>query len=897
MSLDKDMFEPLGDAERVAPASDKSRRASAAADDVTPMPVAPPDAPKPDFVHRGLAREPDHIWEYRNAAGETVCFVCRFNTIKDGSPDKEFRPHCWCRWVDERGNERFGWRWKAPPVPRPLYRLPELLARPEAPVIICEGEKAADAAAQRFPDCVATSPMNGARSPHLTDWSPLAGRCSTPWPDHDSTGVDFAEAAARLATAAGAASVSIVAVPQDWPQKWDLADPLPEGVGPEALALLLAEARPWVPPAEDFQTASERLAALPPHEYDRLRQTEARRLGVRQGTLDDAVKRARAAINRRSGARRLEEAEPEVLAAGNAEIERIADGSAETADFAAEAVAAKPDLIVWDSDLPATARALRDLLAATPHLFDRGMPVKLARDALSGALVVRSLTVESVVHEAHRVARPVKLQVTETGIEMIPVTLPDRVARLYLDMKGEWRLRALNGVTTAPILSNDGSVLGRNGYDEGTGLWCDAVETPPMPHMPPMPLAAAALGRLRANFRTFPFADAPRVWDATLGVEVADIERPPGRDESAFLAGLVTAVCRPSLRLAPGLLLKAPQLSGAGTGKGLLVRAICTIAFGQAPRAFTVGHDREELEKRIAAALIEAEPTLFLDNVNNTALRSATLASAMTERPAQVRDFGKLRMLLLNSTAFVVVTGNALTILEDLVRRFMTAELDARMEDPEERPFPPGFLNSINERRVELLTDILTIWRWGRQNPDALKRGKPLGSFETWTEWVRNPLLTLGCADPVERISEVKGQDERRRRIAEILTTWRERHGDAPMKASGVDEDVRRLIDPHGRGRQFVATAVKGMVGTCVAGLTLTVQRGDGKWAAATYAVCQTTTNYTKDRPEHRDYRGHREADAPSGVPTPPIPNVGDDPELDPIAIDDGVPPNEETVL
>jgi len=117
------------------------------------------------------------------------------------------------------------------------------------------------------------------------------------------------------------------------------------------------------------------------------------------------------------------------------------------------------------------------------------------------------------------------------------------------------------------------------------------------------------------------------------------------------------------------------------------------------------------------------------------------------------------------------------------------------------------------------------------------------------------------------------------------------------VKASGVDEDVRRLIDPQGRGRQFVASAVENMVGTRVAGLTLTVQRGDGRWAVATYSVRQTTNDSTKDRPGHRDHRGHRGADPPSGVPVPPIPNIAKHPELDPIAIDEDVPPDGETVL
>src|SRR5579864_5934307 len=101
---------------------------------------------------------------------------------------------------------------------------------------------------------------------------------------------------------------------------------------------------------------------------------------------------------------------------------------------------------------------------------------------------------------------------------------------------------------------------------------------------------------------------------------------------------------RASLWLAPGLLLTAASISGAGTGKGLLARAICQIAFGCAPSAFTAGGDRNELDKRLAADLIGAAPALLLDNVNGTNLRSDTLASVLTERPAKVRILGETRM-------------------------------------------------------------------------------------------------------------------------------------------------------------------------------------------------------------------------------------------------------------
>jgi hypothetical protein len=89
----------------------------------------------------------------------------------------------------------------------------------------------------------------------------------------------------------------------------------------------------------------------------------------------------------------------------------------------------------------------------------------------------------------------------------------------------------------------------------------------------------------------------------------------------------------------------------------------------------------------LPTALIAAGPSLFLDNFNGCTLRSAALASALTKRPAQVREFGKLEFITLNALAFVALTGNGLVLAEDLVRHFISTELDARMEDPEQRRF------------------------------------------------------------------------------------------------------------------------------------------------------------------------------------------------------------------
>ena len=548
------------------------------------------------------------------------------------------------------------------------------------------------------------------------------------------------------------------------------------------------------------------------------------------------------------------------------------------------ALKAKPELIVYSGDLPATAEALRDLLATSGKLFDRGLPVRVIRPADGSLPSAVRLTKHNVVIEAHRHCQPVK--VDEDG-EYIPITLPDRVAQMYLDMCGEWDLPPLTGVSTSPLLSPDGSVRMADGYDPATGLWCCGVPSLRLPARPSRAEAEAALALLRQTFRTFPFADAPRRLDLSLSVEVVDLACLPGQDESAFLNALLTAVCRASLWLAPGLLLTAPAVSGAGTGKGLLARAICTIAFGIRPRAFTMGSDRQELDKRLAAELIEAQPALFLDNVNGIALRSDTLASVLTERPARVRLLGQTRMVPLNSTAFISITGNGLTVTEDLARRFIPCQLDARCEDPELRQFGSGFLEQIERRRAELLVAGLTIWRWGRQNAPMLPRGKSLGSFETWAEWCRDPLFALGCRDPVERIQVLKANDPRRQRIAELFQVWWEHHGATPVKANQLAEPVKAVADPQGRGRQYLATFIAGLAGTHAGGFVLSRQESAGKWTAATYALTEAVPT---DAIGHRTHRTDGPDDAAS---VPPISPMGPMPDVP----DGDVPPGAEAEI
>jgi hypothetical protein len=389
-----------------------------------------------------------------------------------------------------------------------------------------------------------------------------------------------------------------------------------------------------------------------------------------------------------------------------------------------------------------------------------------------------------------------------------------------------------------------------------------------IPEHPSKEQAAASLQRLRETFQTFCFADTELM--ATSDGMRVDITKPPGMDESSFLVALMTAVCRPSLFLAPGVLVRAPAISGAGSGKGLLVRGISAIAFGRAPHAVTAGGRSEELEKRIAAELIGGGPCLFLDNLNGTDLNSELLASAITERPARVRLLGRSQMLPLNASAFVAVTGNGLTVSEDLARRFITISLDPRTENPESRKFSRDLAKDLAARRAELLGDALTIWRWGRRSNESIAEGRALGSFSEWCRWVRDPLLALGCKDPVERTIEAKEHDATRQTIAEIFQRWWEKHGSRPVSISQLDEAVKKVADPQNRGPNYQQAYLRKLVDTRIGGFVLSRQASVGRWGKASYALLPTG-----EAEGHRGDRGHRGGERPSPPYAPDASGVG----------------------
>ena len=147
---------------------------------VLPVPADTPPVPE---GHRALGL-PTARWYYRDDAGALLFVISRFDNA-DGT--KEFLPLT--LWRDFPGLQ---WRWKSVPAPRPLYNLDKLAARPDAPVVVCEGEKSADAVEGIFLKSVATTSPGGANAADKANWSKLRGRKVLIWPDDDVPGRAYA---------------------------------------------------------------------------------------------------------------------------------------------------------------------------------------------------------------------------------------------------------------------------------------------------------------------------------------------------------------------------------------------------------------------------------------------------------------------------------------------------------------------------------------------------------------------------------------------------------------------------------------------------------------------------------------------------------------------------------
>ena len=333
--------------------------------------------------------------------------------------------------------------------------------------------------------------------------------------------------------------------------------------------------------------------------------------------------------------------------------------------------------------------------------------------------------------------------------KFVPIDAPNSVADTYLAREGTWKLPILTGIVATPFLRTDGSICEQPGYDTASGMLFkpDGQDFLPIPQAPSKDDARAALNELGDLIDTFPF--------------VSQLDR------SVALSGILTALDRRSMATAPLHALTAPV---AGTGKSLRVDVVAMLATGQIAPVIAQGRKDEEMDKRLETALMGGDGIISIDNCERP-LESSTLCQALTQQRMKIRVLGHSRHVDVLVNALIFATGNNLAVAGDLTRHTLLCALDAECERPELRSFDTNVIETIRRRRGQFVAAALTVLRAWHVAGERLSLS-PFGSFEQWSQRVREPLVWLGCADPCETALRVRESDPGREALLLVMMQW-----------------------------------------------------------------------------------------------------------------------------
>jgi hypothetical protein len=418
-----------------------------------------------------------------------------------------------------------------------------------------------------------------------------------------------------------------------------------------------------------------------------------------------------------------------------------------------------PQIRVIPGELPRVVNEAEEALIALGRpLYQRGsLLVRPAREVLkasknrstegwrlveiSGAYLMETLT---------RAAR--FLHWDARAKNFVPMDAPRKIAETYMARRGEWKLPVLMGITTTPTLRYDGTILDQPGYDQETGLIFEPskVQFPTAPVDPTQDDARAALGELKDVIKDFAFVTPA--------------------DRAVALSGYLTAVHRRTLAAAPMHAFSAPT---PGNGKSLLVDTISIVATGDIMPVIAPGSSEEEMEKRLATALMRGADVISIDNVIRP-LNGVFLNQILSQEQVSPRVLGSSKDLQLPTNTMICATGNNLTIAGDMVRRSLLCTIDAGEERPELRRFTgPPLVERVRAERPKLVMACLTILRaWRLARPTAGVVVPPYGGFEDWSMWVREALVWLGEADPRETVAEILDMDPEREEFEAVRIAW-----------------------------------------------------------------------------------------------------------------------------
>lgn len=337
----------------------------------------------------------------------------------------------------------------------------------------------------------------------------------------------------------------------------------------------------------------------------------------------------------------------------------------------------------------------------------------------------------------------------------------------------------LHGVSDAPLMRPDGTVLQKPGYDNATEiLYLPSSDFPRVEAEPTVSQVAAAKSILEEVVADFPFEQAAH--------------------RAAYFSAVLSMVGYFAFRgPVPMFLFDA---NTPGSGKSLLASSCGLIAFGEAPM---VQHpkDSTEQEKQITSLGIGGARLVIYDNVTGR-LGHAPLCQALTapDRRWKGRVLGKSEMWAGPLGVVFCATGNNVQLGPDMARRVVHIRLRTQEENPEHRT---GFrhedlLSWVSVNRPALLTAALTILRAYDVAGRPQTSTSAWGSFEGWSRFIREAVIWVGWGDPeATRAELIANSDPQRPAQRQLVCNLHSMLKEKGKDASGMtSRDVLSTIWP-----------------------------------------------------------------------------------------------------
>ena len=293
-----------------------------------------------------------------------------------------------------------------------------------------------------------------------------------------------------------------------------------------------------------------------------------------------------------------------------------------------------------------------------------------------------------------------------------------------LDAAQSRRFRPLEVVTSSPFWSPAGRAVTDPGYcaDARAVL----VDPPPV----------------TADLWTSP--GAALAW--LCGEVLEDFPWASTAERTNYLAALLVPLVRPMID-GPVPLINI-EASRRGSGKSLLAQLICVI-HGKPAEVGPLPRDESEVEKKIVAILITADPIHVWDNVKH-AVNSPSLDVVTTSRWYNGRILGKSKTVRLPVRQLWVMTSNNAKLSEDMVRRMIRVRLVPAMEHPEDRV---GFKHAdiLGWAKANRSLVLSALWQavaaWIKAGKPTTTTAQGLGSFESFVAVVGGILAHAGVPD------------------------------------------------------------------------------------------------------------------------------------------------------